>query len=234
MSRPWRIEYEGAFYWVASLGNEQRTVFTGMDDRAMFLNVLGQMVIRFDMEVFAYTLLDNRYDLLLSTRRPNLSRGMHWLGTTYTRRFNLKYSRNGHLFQGRYRSVLIEDARGVMEISWAIHRRAFAVEDASASGYPFSSLAAYTSGAHHPPWLRTTLILAQCGEEDRRRVYREMLWTAPDEAALFRRRLHHGILYGSRAFVEQIKARHLVEEPHPDVPTQRRLLRGCGPAALLR
>ncbi len=98
MARQWRIEYEGALYHVMSRGNEGRGITQDDEDRRQFLSVLEEMSERFDIEVHAWVLMTNHYHLLLRTRRANLSKGMQWLGAMYTRRYNQKYKRRGHLF----------------------------------------------------------------------------------------------------------------------------------------
>ena len=110
MARPWRIEYEGALYHVFSRGNNQQDIFLTDDDRHLFLDTIGQMSERFDTEIFAYVLMDNHYHLLLRTPKANLSRSMQWFGTTYTRRFNLDHFQSGHLFQGRFKCILVQNA----------------------------------------------------------------------------------------------------------------------------
>ena len=121
MARPWRIEYEGALYHVFSRGNKQQDIFMTDDDRYLFLDTIGQMSERFDNDIFAYVLMDNHYHLLLRTPKANLSRSMQWLGTTYTRRFNLNNFQSGHLFQGRYKSILVENDAYLMQLSYYIH-----------------------------------------------------------------------------------------------------------------
>jgi len=108
VARPWRIEYEGALYHVFSRGNNQQDIFLTDDDRHLFLDTIGQMSERFDTEIFAYVLMGNH--LLLRTPKANLSRSMQWFGTTYTRRFNLDHFQSGHLFQGRFKCILVQNA----------------------------------------------------------------------------------------------------------------------------
>ncbi len=98
MARPWRIEYEGAFYHVRSRGNERRDIYYGDDDRRLFQDTIGETADRFELEAFAFVLMTNHYHLLLLTKLPNLSKAMQWLGVTYTKRFNNRHSRSGHLF----------------------------------------------------------------------------------------------------------------------------------------
>lgn len=99
MARPLRIEYEGAYYHVLSRGNKQQAIFQSDNDRRTFLSTLGRMSERFEVDIFAFVLMDNHYHLLFRTNRPNLSKSMQWLGTTYTTIFNLSHSQKGHLFQ---------------------------------------------------------------------------------------------------------------------------------------
>ena len=86
MSRAWRIEYEGAFYHLMSRGNDLSDIFKEDQDRIIFLDTIGQMSERFEIEVFAYVLMSNHYHILIRTRRANLKKAMHWFGTTYTQR----------------------------------------------------------------------------------------------------------------------------------------------------
>jgi len=100
MARAWRIEYEGALYHVLSRGNERQDIVITDDDRRLFLDTAGEMGERFEIDFFAYILMDNHYHLLFRTHRANLCKSMQWFGATYTKRFNLRHNRSGHLFQG--------------------------------------------------------------------------------------------------------------------------------------
>ena len=91
MARPWRIEYAGAYYHVLSRGNEGRDIFYDDKDRKAFLDVLSEVIDRFEIDVFAFVLMSNHYHLLIRTNRANLSKAMQWLGLIYTRRFNNRY-----------------------------------------------------------------------------------------------------------------------------------------------
>ena len=82
MARPWRIQYEGAYYHVLSRGNEGRDIFCDDQDRTVFLEALGEMSDRFDIEMYAFVLMSNHF--LLQTRGSNLSRAVQWFGVAYT------------------------------------------------------------------------------------------------------------------------------------------------------
>ena len=103
-------------------GNEGRPIFVDDRDRSRFLDLLAETAERFDLAVFAYVLMGNHYHLLLRTRLPNLSKAMQWLGVSYTSRFNRRHSRSGHLFQGRFKSILVQDEAYMLRLSCYIHR----------------------------------------------------------------------------------------------------------------
>jgi REP element-mobilizing transposase RayT len=115
-------------YYDLSRRNECRVVFVDDDDRRMFLNTLGEMAGRFDAEVFALWAMDNHDHLVFRTQRANLSRAMPWLGVTYTNRFNARHSRSGHLFQGRFKNMLVQNDAYLLRLSYYIHRNPLGVE----------------------------------------------------------------------------------------------------------
>jgi REP element-mobilizing transposase RayT len=108
MARPLRLDFAGATHHVTSRGNERRPIFRDDVDRAMFLTFLGQAVKRFNWSLAAWVLMTNHFHLVLQTHEANLSRGLHWLNATYAGWFNRRHERCGHLFQGRFKSFLIE------------------------------------------------------------------------------------------------------------------------------
>lgn len=175
MSRAWRIEYEGALYHVFSRGNGRQDIFIDDDDRCNFLDTVGELSERFDIDVCAYALMNNHYHLLLRTRLVNLKRAMHWFGTTYTQRFNCRHFRSGHLFQGRYKSIIVENDAYLLRLSYYIHRnplRAGMVH--RLADYRWSSYRVYAYGRKTPEWLSTDLILSQYSDtQNKHQRYRE-------------------------------------------------------------
>ena len=116
MTRPLRIEYAGAVYHVTSRGNERKAVFKGDEDRIRFLNTLQHVNKRYNWICHAYCLMDNHYHLLIETPDGNLALGMRQLNGVYTQLFNRAHGRNGHLFQGRYKSILIQKDSHLLEV----------------------------------------------------------------------------------------------------------------------
>jgi REP element-mobilizing transposase RayT len=107
MARPLRIEFPGAIYHITSRGNAQAAIFADDRVREELLGVLGDAVSRFHWLCHAYCLMDNHYHLLIETPEPNLSLGMRQLNGVYTQRFNRRHGRVGHLFQGRFKAILV-------------------------------------------------------------------------------------------------------------------------------
>lgn len=166
MARPIRIEYEDAVYHVMARGNERKAIFRDDDDRSRFLETLCEACQRFGLIVHVYCLMGNHYHLVVQTPRANLSQALGWLQTTYTIRFNRRHRRSGHLFQGRFKSQVVEaDSYGRSLIVY-IHlnpvrpgdkRRAVSPERRQdLDRYRWSSHLAYSGRVrdkHLPEWL---------------------------------------------------------------------------------
>ena len=116
MARQLRIEYPGAVYHVTARGNAQQDIYATAADRRQFLDILALTVKRHNWLCHAYCLMDNHYHLLIETLDPNLSRGMRHLNGVYTQRFNRLHSRVGHVFQGRFKSILVEKQSYLLEL----------------------------------------------------------------------------------------------------------------------
>jgi putative transposase len=144
MARPLRITYPDAFYHITSRGNEQKPVFKSRKDRIKFLEYLESATERYNAVIHAYCLMDNHYHLLLETPSGNLSRIMAHINGAYTAYFNRKRDRAGHLFQGRYKAIVVEADEYAKELSRYIHLnpvRAKIVE--LPEGYEWSSYIYY-------------------------------------------------------------------------------------------
>ncbi len=116
MARPLRIEYEGAFYHITARGNEKRDIFREEKDYQKFLQIVKNNLRRFEVKLYSFALMKNHYHLLLETKKANLKNFMHNLNTSYTVYFNRKYERVGHLFQGRYKSIICDKEIYLLEL----------------------------------------------------------------------------------------------------------------------
>jgi len=166
MARQLRIEYPGAFYHVTSRGNERKPVFKSKRDREKFLEYLESASERYGAVVHVYCLMDNHYHLLIETPAGNLSQIMQHINSAYTTYFNVKRQRSGHLFQGRYKSILVQADEYAKELSRYIHLnpvRAGMVE--TPEEYQWSSYMYYAVKKEKPEWLFTDFILGYFGEK---------------------------------------------------------------------
>ena len=117
MTRPLRIEFDGAIYHVTSRGNAREPICITDTDRILFLDILKKTCERFNWLCHAYCLMDNHYHLVIETPDGNLSRGMRQLNGVYTQTFNKRHQRVGHVFQGRYKAILIEKESYLLQVS---------------------------------------------------------------------------------------------------------------------
>lgn len=116
MSRPLRIEYSGAVYHITSRGNARKKIYSNDQDRENFLGVLGTVLKRYNWLCHAYCLMDNHYHLLIETPDANLSIGMRQLNGVYTQLYNRRHRRPGHIFQGRYKAILVDKDNYLLEL----------------------------------------------------------------------------------------------------------------------
>ncbi len=220
MARAWRIEYKGALYHVLSRGNERQDIVVTDEDRKLFLGTVGEMGERFALDIYAYVLMDNHYHLLFRTNRANLCRSMQWFGATYTKRFNLRHNRSGHLFQGRFKNMLVQNDAYLLQLSYYIHRnplRAGMVR--RVADYRWSSHRAYAYGKSGQNWLNTNVILGQfVNVKDQHQAYRETMQKYSKEKQGAWEDLRHGIFIGTEKFVKRIKKRYLPDIPHAELP----------------
>jgi putative transposase len=166
MARALRITYPGAFYHITSRGNERKAVFKSKRDREKFLEYLESATHRYDALIHAYCMMDTHYHLLLETPSGNLSQIMRHINGAYTTYFNVKRDRSGHLFQGRYKAILVDIDEYAKELSRYIHLnpvRAKIVE--APEEYDWSSYKFYIGKQRPAKWLYRDFILGYFGKK---------------------------------------------------------------------
>jgi putative transposase len=171
MARPLRIEFAGGFYHVTSRGDRREDIFLDDADRLAWLELFGQVCQRFNWVCHAWCLMDNHYHVVVETVEGNLAQGMRHLNGVYTQTFNRTHDRVGHVFQGRYKAVIVEKDRYLLELARYVvlnPLRARMVKDVAA--WPWSSYAAMTGTQAAPAWLQTDWILGQFAEQRRRAI----------------------------------------------------------------
>ena len=236
MARPPRIEIVDGVYHVVARGNERRTVFRDTRDRERFLALLGQVVGRYRWQVLCYCLMGNHYHLLVATPDANLARGMRQLNGVYAQWFNHRHRRVGHLFQGRYKAVLVQRDRHLQSaVRYIVRNPLRARISTRVDEWPWTSHAA-TMGAAQAGVVAVAELLSYLGQDTvtARARYLELVDdTSQPEAAA------HPVLDGDDDFVREHLAllRSSPEHPREAVraprPPLEMLVSSCHDAAAI-
>ncbi len=209
MSRALRIEFPGAVYHVTSRGNERREVYRDDEDRRLFLATLGRTVARWRWAVHAYCLMGNHYHLLIETPEPSLSRGMRQLNGEYTQAFNRRHGRAGHLFQGRFKALLVEKEGYLLELCRYVVLnpvRARGMRVRSPEQWPWSSYRATAGQEGNPPFLDTSWVLARFGGKPpaAHKAYRDFVARGAGRGKAPKPQGKKGLWIGSEAYGEAL------------------------------
>jgi putative transposase len=216
VSRPLRILIPGGLYHIITRGNARAKVFLDETDFAAFLELSGSSVRRFGWICHAYCVLDNHYHLVIETPRPNLPVGMRQLNGVYAQRFNRRHDRCGHVFQARYRSILVEKEAYLLDLCRYVVLnpvRAGICDEPAA--YRWSSYRASAGLARPEPWLTSDWVLGHFGpgRHTAQRRYREFVADGIGEA------LHVcGERLGDQAF---LRDRFGFEPPLAEIPRRQ-------------
>jgi REP element-mobilizing transposase RayT len=171
MARPLRVQYPGAIYHVMARGNQGRAIFRDDEDRRRWLKTLAEACQKTGWQIHAYVLMGNHYHLLAETPEGNLVEGMKWLQAAYTQRYNGRHKVFGHLFQGRYKAVIVDgvDRMYLQVVSTYIHlnparAKLIQIGEQPLKSYPWSSYPLYLSGWRTAcSWLRRDRVLGTLG-----------------------------------------------------------------------
>jgi putative transposase len=178
MARPLRIEYPGAVYHVTSRGNAQAAIFLTEGDRQAFLNTLADTVYKYNWLCHAFCLLDNHYHAIIETPDANLSRGMRQLNGVYTQAFNRAHQRVGHVFQGRYKAIVVEKDSHLLELCrYVVLNPVRAGMVSAPEKWRWSSYKSTAYTGQVPDYLTIDWVLGQFSEEKiaARRRYRQFV-----------------------------------------------------------
>ena len=222
MARPLRIEFSGALYHITSRGDGQDDIYLSDNDRMVFLSILSVVRNKFKWVCHAYCLMTNHYHLLIETPQGNLCKGMQFLNGVYTQRFNRLHSRVGHVFQGRYKAILVEKETYLLELSRYIVLNPVRAKMVSvASEWIWSSYLATTGQISTPFWLSTDWILSIFSESplEARKKYQQFVEETWGSDSPWEE-LKNQIYLGSENFVNEIQNKisptaKLTEIPKP-------------------
>ncbi len=225
MARPLRLEFPGTVYHVTSRGNARAAIFDGDRDRKMFLKVLGETVNRFNWLCHAYCLMGNHYHLLIETPEGNLSAGMRHVNGVYTQSFNRVHGRDGHVFKGRFKAILVEKESHLLEVCRYVVLnpvRARVVE--RPEQYIWSSFLATMGRGPRPDFLTTDWVLGNFAASlsEGRRRYRRFVNDGMGKSESPWEKLAGQIVLGTEAFV-QLAQDLLGERTNvPEIPRMQR------------
>ena len=207
MSRPVRIEFPGASYHVTSKGREGQTVFLDDEDRGVFLNVVENVVDRFDWLVHSYILMQDHYDLVVEVPGANLSKGMRQLNGVYTQHYNRRHGQEGPIFQGRFKSVLFEKKNYLLPICRHVVTNPSRQDNSqSYSSYKWSSYRPLAGQVRKPKLLHSQDVMGHFGkrEKDAQRKYRDYIRQGLKAESPLENRTNQ-VLLGSPRFLNEMQ-----------------------------
>jgi REP element-mobilizing transposase RayT len=227
MTRPLRIELAGGLYHVTAQGDRQEAIYRDGEDRSGWLALLGGVCRRYNWRCHAYCEMTNHYHLVVETPKANLSQGMRQLNGVYTQQFNRRHALVGHLFQGRFKAILVErDAYLLALARYVVLNpvRAGMVSDAAA--WEWSSYRAMVGAAPVPSWLETDWMLGQFGSapSGASAQYAAFVAEGIGQPSVWEG-LRHQIFLGSGSFVKRFTEDAMPLERLREIPrAQRRAL----------
>lgn len=216
MSRPLRIEFPGAVYHVTARGDRREPIFEDDVDRTALLAVLAQALSRFDAQCLAYCLMGNHYHLVVHTRQANLSRLMRHINGVYTQDFNRRRIKVGHLFQGRFKAILVDRDAYLLNLCRYVERNPVATRLVQRPAQWFwSSCQAHLGLVPTPPWLDSAGLLGyvlECPIQSAEelciaQVRYARLVDQSNDLRLWDTALRQQIYLGDEEFAERMRAR---------------------------
>ena len=233
MARPLRIQYPDAVYHVTCRGNEKQNIYRDDEDRKRFIQVLNQSVNINGVKLHSYVLMNNHFHLLVETPKANLSEFMRHFNIMYIGYFNRRHNRVGHLYQGRYKAIIVDRDEYLSVLSRYIHLNPVRIKGLEKAepkekfkrlvGYPWSSLRGYLYKRKKEHFIDYTLVLGEYGgdTERARKLYRKALV----EEMIQGKELHDQVVgqtvLGGDAFVGWLKATFLAEEKDREAPAHQ-------------
>lgn len=217
MARPLRIQYEGAVYHITCRGNERREIFRGDIDRKSFIDILKRSIETYSIKLYSYVLMENHFHLLIETPLGNLSEFMRQLNITYTGYYNRRHRRVGHLFQGRYKSILVDKGSYLSILSRYIHLNPIRTKNMGGEDirekmrylmkYRWSSLGGYINKMKKEGFINYPMVLGEYGgDTDKgREAYKKRIEEDIREGLGIRDKVIGQSILGGEKFIEWIK-----------------------------
>lgn len=222
MSRPLRIEFPGAYYSIIQKSNGSEKIFKENEDAEIFFEYLRNTIIRYDIRLHGFLIFPDAYLLLMETVDANLSRAMHYLNTAFTMKYNARHKREGHLFRGRYQSIIIQPGDFLCYISRKSHLEP--VERGLAAHPEEYALSSYRYYVYPEIKFQGLTVDAILNYFDKDRVAASAMYKRFVESAIgkkdimYEKNLHGGIILGSQDFVEWMKKSFMQGKDESEIP----------------
>ena len=235
MARPLRIKYEGAVYHITCRGNERKDIFRDDGDRKTFLDILAKSLHIYNVTLCSYALMRNHFHLLVETPRGNLGEFMRHFNITYTGYFNRSHRRAGHLYQGRYKSIVVDRDEYLSILSRYIHLnpiRTKAMKNRPKEekaeylkNYKWSSLPGYQSIRKKGPLVDYEMVLGEYGGDNAtgRRAYKKRIIQDIAEGLEIKDKVIGQSVLGGDEFIDWIKEKFIKGKKHRERPALRQI-----------
>jgi len=223
MARPLRIEFAGALYHLTSRGDRREAIYEDDEDRQRFLDTVAEVAERYNWVCHAYCLMTNHYHLVAETVEGNLSQGMRHLNGVYTQASNRRHGRSGHLFQGRFKGILVDRDAYLLELTrYVVLNPVRAGMVDTPEEWPWSSHQAMLGSAPTPNWLAVDGLLSQFGSsrEEARQRYRAFVYEGAGQDIW--QGLRQQIYLGNEAFVRRMQSQSQISADRLSVPLAQR------------
>ncbi|MEA3222621.1 MAG: transposase [Thermodesulfobacteriota bacterium] len=221
MARPLRIQYEGAHYHVICRGDDRKAIFQDGRDREEIISILSDSLKIYSVNLYCYVLMGNHFHLFLNTPLGNLSEFMRQFNITYTSYYNRRHGRVGHLYQGRYKSILVDKDTYAVMLSRYIHLNPIRTEEFQNAEvrervqylkkYPWSSLSGYIDGRKRSSFIDYSLVLSAYGGDNRegRKAYWKVICEDLTSGIEIKNKVLAKSILGNDAFISWVRDRFL-------------------------
>ena len=235
MARPLRIQYSGAVYHVTCRGNERKEIFKDDRDRKRFLEILAYSSKIYNIKIFSYMLMENHFHLLIETPLGNLGEFMRHFNITYTGYYNRRHNRTGHLYQGRYKSILVDKESYLSVLSRYIHLNPVRIKVMEQKtdeekiqhlrNYTWSSLPGYINKGEREQFVDYAMVLEEYGgDNDRGRLaYKKRIYDDISEKLEIRDKVIGQSIIGGEKFIRWVKEELLKRQKDRECPSLREI-----------
>lgn len=224
MARPLRLEFCGALYHITSRGNHREAIYDDVADKELFLSVLDEVCRDCNWVCHAYCLMSNHYHLLIETPDANLSKGMRQLNGIYTQSYNRSHGRSGHLFQGRYKAILVEKESYLIELArYIVLNPVRAQMVRSAKDWRWSSYRATVGQVQGPSCLRVDWLLSAFAENAAVAIdcYKQFITEGKNQPSPLDK-LRNQVYLGGDEFIERMKFYIDADRDLSEIPSSQR------------